>query len=162
MEGPKAQWLKLAHHLQHSLSGQESLFGRFSTGGSRAPEGGGDSQESKEATRRQRHQLKGGEVEEARQAGTVHVGHQIWRRLGLPERVCYFEQFEDQAGWQKIVREPSPRNEGQHEMRVLLKQAHFQKKGSVNCPDSKPRYYWDSSDPRRKADNDQNTWKICR
>jgi Transposase len=38
-----------------------------------------------------------------------------------PERVCYFEQFEDQAGWQEIVREPSPRNEGQHKMRVLLK-----------------------------------------
>jgi hypothetical protein len=41
-----------------------------------------------------------------------------------PERVCYFEQFEDQAGWQEIVREPSPRNEGQHKMRVLLKPAH--------------------------------------
>jgi transposase len=40
-----------------------------------------------------------------------------------PERVCYFEQFEDQAGWQEIVREPSPRNEGQHKMRVLLKPA---------------------------------------
>jgi transposase len=41
-----------------------------------------------------------------------------------PERVCYFEQFEDQAGWQEIVREPSPRNEGQRKMRVLLKPAH--------------------------------------
>jgi hypothetical protein len=41
-----------------------------------------------------------------------------------PERVCYFEQFEDQAVWQEIVREPSPRNEGQHKMRVLLKPAH--------------------------------------
>jgi hypothetical protein len=25
------------------------------------------------------------EVEEARQAGAVHVGHQIWQRLGLDE-----------------------------------------------------------------------------
>jgi transposase len=41
-----------------------------------------------------------------------------------PERVCYFEQFEDQAGWQEIVREPSPRNEGQQKVRVLLKPAH--------------------------------------
>jgi transposase len=41
-----------------------------------------------------------------------------------PERVSYFEQFEDQVGWQEIVREPSPRNEGQHKMRVLLKPAH--------------------------------------
>jgi hypothetical protein len=40
------------------------------------------------------------------------------------ERVCYFEQFEDQAGWQEIIREPSPRNEGQRKMRVLLKPAH--------------------------------------
>ena len=30
-----------------------------------------------------------------------------------PERVCYFEQFEEQEGWSEILREPSPRNEGQ-------------------------------------------------
>jgi transposase len=41
-----------------------------------------------------------------------------------PERVCYFDQYEEQAGWQEIVREPSPRNEGQHKMRVLVKPAH--------------------------------------
>jgi transposase len=40
-----------------------------------------------------------------------------------PERVCYFDQYEEQAGWQEIVREPSPRNEGQHKMRVLVKPA---------------------------------------
>ena len=40
-----------------------------------------------------------------------------------PERVGYFDQYEEQAGWQEIVREPSPRNEGQHKMRVLLKPA---------------------------------------
>jgi hypothetical protein len=40
-----------------------------------------------------------------------------------PERVSYFDQFEEQAGWQEIVREPSPRNEGQHKMRVLVKPA---------------------------------------
>ena len=37
-----------------------------------------------------------------------------------PERVCYFDQYEEQAGWQEIVREPSPRNEGQHKVRVLV------------------------------------------
>jgi transposase len=40
-----------------------------------------------------------------------------------PERVCYFEQFEEQEGWQEIVREPSPRNEGQQKVRVLIKPA---------------------------------------
>lgn len=32
----------------------------------------------------------------------------------------------------------------------------------MNGARSRPRYYWDSSDPRGKADYDQNTWKICR
>jgi transposase len=40
-----------------------------------------------------------------------------------PERISYFDQYEEQAGWQEIVREPSPRNEGQHKMRVLVKPA---------------------------------------
>jgi len=40
-----------------------------------------------------------------------------------PERVCYFDQYEEQTGWQEIVREPSPRNEGQHKVRVLVKPA---------------------------------------
>jgi hypothetical protein len=40
-----------------------------------------------------------------------------------PERVCYSDQYEEQAGWQEIVREPSPRNEGQHKVRVLVKPA---------------------------------------
>ena len=40
-----------------------------------------------------------------------------------PERVCYFDQYEEQAGWQEIVRESSPRNEGQHKVRVLVKPA---------------------------------------
>ena len=40
-----------------------------------------------------------------------------------PERVCYFDQYEQQAGWQEIVREPSARNEGQHKVRVLVKPA---------------------------------------
>ena len=40
------------------------------------------------------------------------------------ERACYHEQFEEQEGWREILREPSPRNEGQQKMRVLLKPAH--------------------------------------
>jgi transposase len=41
-----------------------------------------------------------------------------------PERVCYFDQYEEQTGWQEVVREASPRNEGQHKVRVLVKPAH--------------------------------------
>jgi hypothetical protein len=41
-----------------------------------------------------------------------------------PERICYFEQFEEQKDWREIVREPSPRNEGQQKIRVLVKPAH--------------------------------------
>ena len=41
-----------------------------------------------------------------------------------PERVGYFDQYEEQTGWQEIVREASPRNEGQHKVRVLVKPAH--------------------------------------
>jgi len=41
-----------------------------------------------------------------------------------PERVCYFDQYEEQTGWQEIIREPSPRNEGQRKVRVLVKPAH--------------------------------------
>ena len=26
----------------------------------------------------------------------------------------------------------------------------------------KTAFYWDSSDPRGKADNDQNIWKLCK
>lgn len=40
------------------------------------------------------------------------------------ERACYFDQYEEQGGWQEIVREVSPRNEGQHKVRVLVKPAH--------------------------------------
>jgi hypothetical protein len=35
-----------------------------------------------------------------------------------PERVCNFDQYEEQAGWQEIVREASPGNEGQHKVRA--------------------------------------------
>jgi transposase len=84
--GPKGQWLKLAHHLQHSLSGQESLLND-----SRQEQAALQRPEMEAATGRNNRQSGGElkwnevEVEEARQAGAVHVGHQIWQRLGLDE-----------------------------------------------------------------------------
>jgi len=83
--GPKAQWLKLAHHLQQSLSGQESLLDD-------SPQEQVALQKPEVAARGpKKHRSESDihwdevEVEEARQAGAVHVGHQIWQRLGLDE-----------------------------------------------------------------------------
>ncbi len=83
--GPKAQWLKLAHHLQQSLSGQESLLDD-------SPQEQVALQKPEVAARGSKKHRSGSdinweevEVEEARQAGAVHVGHQIWQRLGLDE-----------------------------------------------------------------------------
>jgi hypothetical protein len=83
--GPKAQWLKLAHHLQQSLSGQESLLDD-------SPQEQVALQKPEVAVRGPKKHRSGTdidwdevEVEEARQAGAVHVAHQIWQRLGLDE-----------------------------------------------------------------------------
>jgi transposase len=37
------------------------------------------------------------------------------------QRTEHFDDFEDTAGWQEIVREPSPRNPGQQKTRVVVK-----------------------------------------
>jgi hypothetical protein len=83
--GPKAQWLKLAHHLERSLSGQQSLLDD-------APQEPVSVRKAEVAARGPKKHQSGSdinwdevEVEEARQAGAVHVGHQIWQRLGLDE-----------------------------------------------------------------------------
>jgi hypothetical protein len=39
------------------------------------------------------------------------------------ERTDYLEQFEEEEGWQEIVREASPRNPGQKKVLVLVKPA---------------------------------------
>ena len=100
--GPAEEWLGLAHKLQSALQGQESL-----------EDSSGQIQEWVEKARRKK---KGAtlpvedrtvstitveadkiEIEEARQAGPVHAGHQMWGQLGmnrilqeagLSERAC--------------------------------------------------------------------------
>jgi hypothetical protein len=67
MEGPKAQWLKLAHHLQHSLSGQESLLDDSPQEQVALQKAEVAPRSPKKQPEGQRHQLGGGEVEEARQ-----------------------------------------------------------------------------------------------
>jgi transposase len=96
--GPAEEWLALAHKLQSALSGQESL-----------PESSNQFQEWVEKARKKKRSSDGHsgsmlavatgdiEVEQAREAGPVHVGHQLWRQLGidsilreagLSERAC--------------------------------------------------------------------------
>ena len=43
--------------------------------------------------------------------------------MGLYVPLLEFNQFEEQQGWQEVVREPSPCNEGQQKVRVLVKPA---------------------------------------
>jgi hypothetical protein len=84
---PRAQWLKLAHHLGESLGGQESLL-------EHSPDQQALVQKVAVAAKGNKRRnassdiniiLEEVEVEEARQAGAVHVGHQVWQRLGLDE-----------------------------------------------------------------------------
>lgn len=85
--GPREQWLTLAHKLGAALQGQLSLtptdpqlarlvaqVRRGRTPSRTAPKGPAsvETVAPDQVT-----------IEEAREAGPVHVGHQMWRRLGL-------------------------------------------------------------------------------
>lgn len=82
----ESQWLKLAHHLQESLGGQQSLLEHS------AQEQALVQKAAVAATKAKKKREAGSdinveevEVEEARQAGAVHIGRQIWQRLGLDQ-----------------------------------------------------------------------------
>lgn len=81
--GPVENWLALAHKLESALAGQESLPGSGATilelsqkvrkGKKRALAAGAAIAVKPDRVR----------MEEAREAGPVHVGHQIWHQLGI-------------------------------------------------------------------------------
>jgi hypothetical protein len=84
--GPRQKWLGLANRIEAALQGQVSLeepdplvdeiVGRIrSAGKSLAPR-----DDDVVAVRTDQVSL-----EKAREAGPVHVGHQLWKRLGLEE-----------------------------------------------------------------------------
>jgi len=89
---PRAEWLSLAHRLEASLAGQgslpptdphiEALVERVQQGRrpGAAPEPARRATEAGLAVDADRVS-----VEEAREAGAVHAGHQIWQQLGLNE-----------------------------------------------------------------------------
>ncbi|HEX2715655.1 MAG TPA: IS1634 family transposase, partial [Candidatus Acidoferrales bacterium] len=81
---PAEDWLGLAHKLQSALQGQESLSGSSSK-----------IQEWVEKARNKKKSTPDGDrltvtvepdqvqIEQAREAGPVHVGHQLWGQLGM-------------------------------------------------------------------------------
>ena len=85
---PRQHWLKLAHNLQDSLSGQESLLAKSARERAIAAKLAAAPHGAKATRRAVEFDTEALEVEQARQAGAVHVGHQIWERLGLPEMLA--------------------------------------------------------------------------
>jgi hypothetical protein len=88
---PRAQWLALAQRIETALSGQLPLAPDEDTRARAVAE-----QVRTRRARAPRAQPPEGQrliaidparvaVEEAREAGPVYVGHQIWRELGLPQ-----------------------------------------------------------------------------
>ena len=87
---PPEQWLNLAHRLEASLQGQVSL-----TPADPQVEALAEKVRQGRRTRLARDHATAGpalavdtervSVEEAREAGAVHVGHQLWQQLGLNE-----------------------------------------------------------------------------
>ena len=77
--GPAEDWLALAHKLESSLHGQESLpdsAAEIEVLSEKAGKG-------KKRTDAIVIEPDGITMEEAREAGPVHTGHQIWRQLGM-------------------------------------------------------------------------------
>ncbi len=89
---PRQQWLGLAHRLQASLQGQsplppadaqvETLVQRVQRGRRRRAEPGSVQRPVEAGLAVDAERVT---VEEAREAGPVHVGHQTWQQLGLKE-----------------------------------------------------------------------------
>lgn len=84
--GPAEKWLELASRVEPAISGQLSLEGEdrkvqeiVAKAKERERKRGERSAETAEVM------MDGVEVEEAREAGPVHAGHQMWERLGVGE-----------------------------------------------------------------------------
>src|SRR4030065_2221085 len=83
--GPKEQWLSVAKKIEAALGGQpllqtdetvEAIVKKIRSA-TAAPAGGDVDFVSVKTTKI--------EIEQAREAGPVHVGHQMWKKLGVDE-----------------------------------------------------------------------------
>ena len=83
--GPREQWLALAHKLQAALRGQESLepLDENARAVLRKVRRARRSSETEPEPETIRVEPDAIQLEEAREAGPAHVGHGMWRRLGL-------------------------------------------------------------------------------
>lgn len=98
--GPREHWRALAHKIEASVRGQgslepagaevESLIEKVRGGGKKTP-GAPSSAEPVVAVATDRVA-----IEEAREAGPVHVGHQMWEQLGL-DRILSAAGLSDRA-----------------------------------------------------------------
>ncbi len=89
---PRQQWLSLAHRLEASLQGQsslppadpqvETLVEKVRRGPRPRAEQGQARREAEAGLAVDPDRVR---VEEAREAGPVHAGHQVWQQLGLSE-----------------------------------------------------------------------------
>jgi hypothetical protein len=86
---PREEWLALAHRMEARLNGQESILEEDAAVTTATEKGRRRNGSQAVATR-----AGGGlvaidpervSVEEAREAGSVHVGHQMWEELGLDD-----------------------------------------------------------------------------
>lgn len=91
---PRSEWLKLAHKIESSLSGQPDLLETQEPEISRIVEKIKQRQHKEEADRQNTTardeqwitvDVDGVETKHQREAGSVHVGYQYWKKLGLDE-----------------------------------------------------------------------------
>ncbi len=103
---PREKWLELAHKMQSALAGQTELFEQDLEVGQVLEQARVQNSEitGKAAPSRRRQlpqvlavQTDEVQMEDPREAGPVHVGHQFWRRLGL-------EAVLEQTGLRKQAR----------------------------------------------------------
>jgi transposase len=80
---PRQEWLALAHRMEASLAGQQSLSEPLEPArpkGRRGRRPGGAAAHNDARVTVDAERVS---IEQAREAGSVHVGHQIWQQLGL-------------------------------------------------------------------------------
>lgn len=87
---PRQEWLALAHRMEAGLAGQQSLSESDATVETAKVNGrrGGKPPSAASCAHSDAKVMVDAErvsIEEAREAGAVHVGHQMWQQLGLNE-----------------------------------------------------------------------------
>jgi transposase len=83
---PRPEWLALAHRMEASLAGQQSLSAsdvRVETAKAKGRRGRRPRGAAAPSDARVMVDAERVSIEEAREAGSVHVGHQMWQQLGL-------------------------------------------------------------------------------